>query len=193
MWRGGHEHSTGHCRPQLVRPFPGFQSCHMGTVVCGFGDVVWPAIEGTFARNIIRECTSRKCRLLPTSGFPVALFLTGRRSGKSRIAAIIAAYEAALAGHHKKLARGERGVVAVLSRPKPKPRLSKGTSAPFLMCRCSIPRLLERIGRVLPFASGVTIQILAGDHRSVARLHVAGDGCGRGGFFWIGRRGPREE
>ena len=52
--------------------------------------------------DLIRQCTGRDPGLLPSSGFSTVLLLTGRRSGKSRIAATIGAYEAVLAGHEKK-------------------------------------------------------------------------------------------
>src|SRR5690242_2900594 len=74
-------------------------------------------------RPIIQECTGRNPDLLPQSGFDTVLFLTGRRSGKSRMAAVIAAFEAVLAGHETKLARGETGVVAVISPTKAQSRV----------------------------------------------------------------------
>jgi hypothetical protein len=52
---------------------------------------------------------------MPSDGFRTALFLTGRRSGKSRIAAVVAAYEAVLAGLESRLDKGERGIVPVVS------------------------------------------------------------------------------
>jgi hypothetical protein len=64
---------------------------------------------------LIRQCTGRDPERLPAAGFKTALFLTGRRSGKSRMAAVIAAFEAALGGRYKTLAKGEKGLVPVLS------------------------------------------------------------------------------
>lgn len=58
--------------------------------------------------DVVRSCTGRDPSRLPRGGFDTALFLTGRRSGKSRTAAVIGAYEAALAGHETKLSKGER-------------------------------------------------------------------------------------
>ena len=57
-------------------------------------------------RQLLLKCTGRSHETLPSHGFSTALFLTGRRSGKSRIAATIGAYEALLGGHEKKLANG---------------------------------------------------------------------------------------
>ena len=46
------------------------------------------------SRDLIHTCTGRDSHQLPAEGFDTALFLTGRRSGKSRIAAVIGAFEA---------------------------------------------------------------------------------------------------
>lgn len=66
--------------------------------------------------DLVHECTGRS--ELPSTGFDTALFLTGRRSGKSRLAAVVAAYEAVLAGHESKLAKGEKGIVLVCAPTK---------------------------------------------------------------------------
>jgi len=57
---------------------------------------------------LIRQVTGRDADKLNPEGYVQSLFLTGRRSGKSRIAAVTGAYEAALSGREKKLAKGER-------------------------------------------------------------------------------------
>ncbi len=46
----------------------------------------------------VRQCTGRDPTLLPAGGFDAALLLTGRRSGKSRMAALLACYFALFAG-----------------------------------------------------------------------------------------------
>src|SRR5688500_6341749 len=60
--------------------------------------------------QLVEQCCGRSAEELPKAGFGTALFLTGRRSGKSRIAAVIGAFESLFAGHEKRLARGEQGV-----------------------------------------------------------------------------------
>src|SRR5262245_40472703 len=57
---------------------------------------------------LVKDCTGRDVStMVPREGFNTALFLIGRRSGKSRMAAIIGAFEAVLAGRQKRLAKGE--------------------------------------------------------------------------------------
>ena len=64
---------------------------------------------------------------MPTAGFSQALFLTGRRSGKKfGMAAVIAAFEAALTETREtRLAKGEKGVVAVVSPTKGQSKVVK--------------------------------------------------------------------
>src|SRR3954471_15709839 len=67
------------------------------------------------AAELIESCTRRDPSKLPATGFDTALFLTGRRSGKSRISSVVGAYEAVLAGREARLAKGETGIVAICS------------------------------------------------------------------------------
>src|SRR5437588_305607 len=73
----------------------------------------------------VHQCTGRDCDQLPKDGFDAALILAGRRSGKSRIAAIVGAYESTVAGHEHKLAKGEQGLVAICAPTKPQSRIVK--------------------------------------------------------------------
>ena len=72
-------------------------------------------------RKLILECTGRT--KIPKDGFRTALFLTGRRSGKSRTAAVIGAFEGVLAGHETKLSKGEHGIVLIASPTKSQSRI----------------------------------------------------------------------
>ena len=54
-------------------------------------------------RKIIRENTGRDPQQLPSEGFSEGLLLCGRRSGKSKVVALIAAYEAILSGRVEKM------------------------------------------------------------------------------------------
>jgi hypothetical protein len=73
--------------------------------------------------KLVRDCTGRDRKRLPRGGFSTALFLTGRRSGKSRIAAIIGAFESVWLRHGAKLAKGEKGAGGrVRTHEAPSPR-----------------------------------------------------------------------
>src|SRR5262249_26817499 len=95
-----------------------------------------------------------------------ALFLTGRRSGKSRIAAIIGAYMAALSGAEKRLSKGEMGLVSVISPSKNQSRVVKeylrgAFEAPML--KRAVTSDLKWHG--LQLKNGNRIELLASDYR----------------------------
>ena len=75
--------------------------------------VIYGLPLGPEDQEIIFTCTGR--HTVPPEGFDLSLLICGRRSGKSRIAACIAAYEACLSGHEARLAPGEKGIVMVCS------------------------------------------------------------------------------
>lgn len=124
-------------------------------------------IRMLYGRQLIRTVTGRDPQLLPANGFDTALFLTGRRSGKSRTAAVIGAFEAILAGHEKKLSKGERGVVPIISPSMSQGRIVKG----YLKALFETPMLAREIIDVqkngFTLRSGTRIEILAGDFRTV--------------------------
>ncbi|OYP36441.1 hypothetical protein [Rhodopirellula sp. MGV] len=122
---------------------------------------------GESSKKTLREVASRDASGLPTNGFDTALFLTGRRSGKSRIAAVLGAYEAALAGNEKRLAKGERGVVAIIA-----PTKNQGTIVRnYLRSVFDVPMLAgELVGETkegFDLKNGIQIRIMAGDFRTV--------------------------
>ncbi|MBL7146522.1 MAG: hypothetical protein ISS76_19945 [Phycisphaerae bacterium] len=116
--------------------------------------------------QLIEQCTGRK-KLSP-NGFDTALFLTGRRSGKSRIAAVIGAFEAALSGREKLLAKGEIGMVAILAPTQKQGRIVKEYLRAIFD---ATPMLQNEVVRETQWgfelANGVRVEILVGDYRSI--------------------------
>lgn len=119
--------------------------------------------------NFIQQVTGRDVSTMPAAGFRTALFVTGRRSGKSRCgAAIPAAYEAILAGHEKKLATGEKGIVAVCSPTRRQSKICRDyLRAIFNSSDALRSQVLEENKNGFELANGVRIEILTGDFRSV--------------------------
>jgi len=128
-------------------------------------------IRGDRQAQLIKQCTGREVAGLPAGGFKTALFLTGRRSGKSRTAAIIGAYEACLAGHEQKLATGEIGVVAIVSPTRIQSRIVKQ----YLRSLYDAPLLGAEIVRQdrdgFQLRSGIRVDVLTGSFR-VVRGHT---------------------
>jgi hypothetical protein len=116
--------------------------------------------------QVVRETTGRDPSQLPEAGFRTALFLCGRRSGKSRVASVIAAYESVLAGHEKKLAKGERGVVAVVAPTVDQAKIVLS----YLRGVFSVPLLAAEVVSdnrdSLELRNGIKLVVLAGHYRS---------------------------
>jgi hypothetical protein len=118
--------------------------------------------------ELIRRCTGRNTALLPTGGFDSALFLTGRRSGKSKISAIVGAFEASLSGREKLLSKGEVGMVAILAPTKKQGRIVKSyLRAIFAETPLLQNEIVNETAEGFLLSNGVLIEILVGDWRAV--------------------------
>lgn len=137
-------------------------------------------ITSAASQRFIREYAGRDPAQLPAEGFQTALFLTGRRSGKSRISAVCGAYEAALSGREKRLAKGEMGMVAVISPSKHQSSIVKN----YIRAIFDVPMLANEIVREtregFELRNGVVVGILTSDWRTVrgfSTLSVILDEC----------------
>jgi hypothetical protein len=120
--------------------------------------------------DLIRECTGRDPYKLPLDGFRTALFLCGRRSGKSRISAVIATFEALLAGTQSKLASGELGLVPVISPTKKQSRIVKEYIRAIFDSSAFLQSELKEHGadkEGFPLINNTRIEILTADWRTV--------------------------
>lgn len=125
-------------------------------------------VKDKTGKKLIRACTGRDPRKLPKEGFSTALFLVGRRSGKSRIAALTAAYEAALSGREKRLAPGEIGIVATVSPTRFQSRIvRKYIRAAFASTPILQGEIVDESKETFTLRNGVEIHSLVADYRSV--------------------------
>ncbi len=143
-------------------------------------------VRTTYARKLIRKCTGRDPDKLPKDGFQTALFLTGRRSGKSRIAAVIGAYSAALAGLEKNLAAGEPGLVVIVSPSKRQRHVVKD----YLRAIFDAPMLAQELvtdrrHEGFELTSGTRVDMLAGDYRHVRGFSLLACVCEEVCFFGL--------
>jgi hypothetical protein len=127
------------------------------------------SIKSEQARQLVLQCTGRNATDLPPHGFSTALFLIGRRSGKSRIAAVVGAFEALFGGHEGRLAKGETGIIPVISTTKYQASivwkyLSAVFSAPLLQQEVADIKESEK---TILLRNGIEIRILVGDWRTV--------------------------
>lgn len=117
--------------------------------------------------ELIKECTGRDIDKLPKDGFNTALFLTGRRSGKSRIASVIAAFEACLTGKEKLLAKGETPMIPVISPSRRQSYIVKNyLRSIFQQTNLLSNEIIQEEKSSFLLSNGVRIEILTGDWRS---------------------------
>jgi hypothetical protein len=123
-------------------------------------------VRGSKSKQLVEKCTGRT--QLPKDGFDTALFLTGRRSGKSRTAAIIGAYEACLSGRHERLSEGETGLVLIASPSRAQSRIVHNYVRAIFeipMLKAQLRKELNNVGFELK--NGVRVEIQAADWRTV--------------------------
>lgn len=117
--------------------------------------------------DLVRQCTGRDPASLLGTKRTTNLLLVGRRSGKSRMAAVILAYTAALAGLESTLASGERGVVACVATTKRQGRIIKD----YLRVIFELPMLAGEVVREtrdgFELRNHIRIEIMAGSFRSI--------------------------
>lgn len=155
------------CRDDnLLRPFLGEDLITWNRWMTVLRIIYGHAI-GPRQHAIIEQCTGRTPALLPSTGFDAALLLTGRRSGKSRIAAIVAAYEGCLAGHEEQLSPGETGVVCCTAPTRYQATIVRNYVRAIFEAPLLEPQVVRENADGFDLRNGISIQILAGDYRTV--------------------------
>lgn len=128
-----------------------------------FGQPVKPK-----ANKLIRQCTGKDPKKLAKKIFKTVLFLTGRRSGKSIISAVIGAYIALFSGKEKLLKPGEIGMVPIIAPTTKQARIVKSyLRAIFDLTPLLRGQIVKETQQGFELVNGVIIEILVGDWRSV--------------------------
>jgi hypothetical protein len=152
---------------QLFRPYVGEDIHSWRNWLTALRVLYGGPIKHMSERRLVRQCTGRDTALLPKDGFDTALFLTGRRSGKSRVAAIIGAYEAVLAGHETKLDKGEQGIVPIISPSRSQSRIVHSYLRSIFETPLLANEVVHDTKEGFELRSGTRIEILAGDWRTI--------------------------
>jgi hypothetical protein len=118
-------------------------------------------------RDVARRCTGRDPAKLSAKGFDEALLLCGRRSGKSKVIALVGAAEAILSGKERNVSAGEIPMVAVLSPTRFQSRIiheyMKGVFGSSDLLRREV---VEETRDGFKLKNGVEVQIITGDPRT---------------------------
>jgi hypothetical protein len=119
--------------------------------------------------DLIRTCTGRDPARFRMDGvgFDECLLLCGRRSGKSKLIALVGAFEALFSGRESKLSPGEVGLVAVLSPTKSQ----SGVIHSYMRGVFDSPLLSREVTAEkqdgFTLRNGVEVRIIVGDPRLV--------------------------
>lgn len=153
--------------PNLFGPFFGNDLSSWVHWLVALKCVYGMPVRSADGRTLIQQCSGRDPSRMPPDGFRTALFLCGRRSGKSRAAAVIGAYEAALAGHERKLSPGEVGVVPVVSPTRHQSRIVRDYVRAIFTTPPLAGEIVNETQTGFELRSGVRIEILAGHWRTI--------------------------
>lgn len=155
--------------PNLFRPFLGDDLSSWRPWSIALRALYGLRIKSEQGKELVKHCTGRDATELPEQGFRTGLFLVGRRSGKSRIAAVVGAFEGLFGGHETRLAKGESGIIPVISPTK----YQSTICWKYLRALFDVPLLRaevidEREGdKAILLRNGIEIRILVGDWRTV--------------------------
>lgn len=155
--------------PNLFRPFLGDNLESWSRWICALRALYGLPVRATSDRALIEQCCGRSAQELPKAGFATGLFLTGRRSGKSRIAAVIGAFESLFGRHEQRLAKGERGVLAICAPTKHQ----GGIVWKYLQAIFETPLLAREVettherSQAVILRSGIEVRVLVGDFRTI--------------------------
>jgi len=118
-------------------------------------------------RQLIRTCTGRDPSKLSKDGYSECLLLCGRRSGKSKLIALVGAFEALFSGKERKLSPGEVGLVAVLSPTKAQSGIIHSYMRGVFDSPLLVREVVEEKQEGFKLKNGVEIRVIVGDPRHV--------------------------
>lgn len=128
--------------------------------------------------DLVLQCTGRKLESFKADGkgFQTALFLTGRRSGKSRIGSLVAAYHGVFSGIEDMVSPGETAKIVLVSPTKKQAKILRDyVFAVFSNHSSSLlsDEIVNETQEGFLLSSGIEIAILVADYRSI-RGHSVG-------------------
>lgn len=117
--------------------------------------------------DLVRRCTGRDPIRLPRDGFRTVLLLCGRRSGKSKIAGLIAAHESLLSGREKVCSPGELPMVSVVAPTRDQSEIIRSYTRAALQGKVLASEIVDDLKQSLTLSNGVRVRSLTGSFTSV--------------------------
>jgi phage terminase large subunit-like protein len=140
--------------------------------------------------KLFQECTGRSD--IPNGGFTTAWLCCGRRSGKSRMLAMVAAYLAVFRDWRPFLSPGEVPTVMVTAADKRQARTIFKYTSEFLKA-LDVVSVERETQEILELSNGLSIEIMAADFRSVRGYTCVALLLDEVAFWQSGDGNPAEE
>jgi hypothetical protein len=147
----------------LFLPFLGDSESWDGWKVLLRGLYMPRTIKSKKSIAFFKEATGRDPSLLPDDGFDQFLALTGRRSGKSRITSIVAAFESAVGRRWERCDPGESPHVVIISPRKAQSQIIKRYVREIFEAPLLKQMIVAEQADGFELENGVHIRIFAGD------------------------------
>jgi hypothetical protein len=142
--------------------------------------------------ELFRQCTGRTDE--PSGGFTESYLVCGRRSGKSRMLAMIAVYLAVFRDWSPYLSPGERGTVMILAADRKQSRTIFGYAAAFLKALdVDTVTVARETMDALELGNGISIEIGTANFRTVRGYTVVAGLLDEAAFWNDGGANPDEE
>jgi hypothetical protein len=133
-------------------------------------------------RALYQQCTGRDA--LPSEPIFEAWLVCGRRSGKSRMLALIASYLAVFVDYSRYLAPGEIGTIKIIANDRKQARVIHRYCGEFLTQPAALAPLVARDGaEAIELVNGITIEIQTASFRSVRGYTVIAALCDEIAFW----------
>jgi hypothetical protein len=133
--------------------------------------------------QIYQECTGRKA--VPSAPAKEAWLVIGRRGGKSRILALVAAWLSCFVDWRHLLSPGEMGVVQVIAADRAQARQTLRYLRAFIVMHPVLKQLVKReTTEEIELSCRVTIQVSTASFRTVRGRTVLVACCDELGFWW---------
>jgi hypothetical protein len=132
---------------------------------------------------IYQECTGRHAA--PSSPAKEAWLIIGRRGGKSRILALIAAWLSCFVDWRHLLSPGEMGVVQVIAADKSQAKTVLRYLRSFIVQHPLLKQLVKRqTSETIELSCRITIQVSTASFRTVRGFTLVAALCDELGFWW---------
>ena len=173
--------------PDIFKPFLGDRLRSWSNWMCVLRVIFGLPVPSRYA-GLVETCTGRSLAGMPSDGFKTCLLLIGRRGGKSKIAAVAAAFEAVLVDHSKQLSAGERGIVPVISPTRHQSRVVREYLRSIFETDVLRREVVSTDRDGFELKNNIRLETLTGDFRAVRGFSCVAAIIDEAAFFGYGEQ-----